>query len=106
MSYSALFAVYQQFYPMLLQVLPMDDAVFVGNLFSNNLLPGDTKRNILSKQTQAEKASYFLDNVVYPAFLVNETSNNQLNKLLKLMTESDYDTVRLLAAKITASTSR
>ena len=104
MSYSALFAVYQQFYPMLLQVLPMDDAVFVGNLFSNNLLPGDIKSNILAKQTRAEKVSYFLDNVVYPAFLVNETSNNQLNKLLKLMTESDYDTVKLLAAKITAST--
>ena len=103
MSDSTFFATYKQFYPQLLQVLPMDDAVFLGKLFHNNLLPGDTKMMISAKQTQAQKAAYFLDHVITPAFHVDEASNTLLNKLLKLMTESEYDTTRLLAANITAS---
>ena len=103
MSYSAQFATYRQFYPKLLQVLPMDDAIFLGILYSKNLLPGDIKDKISAKQTRADKAECFLHNVIYPEFHVNETSNNQLNKLLEVMTECDNDTVRLLAAQITAS---
>ena len=38
--------VFQHFYSKLVKTLPMDDAVFTAELFSNDLLPGDLKNQL------------------------------------------------------------
>ena len=48
----------------LLTTLPMNDAIFVARLEENNFFSGDQKSVMQSKQTQAEKADYFLDSIV------------------------------------------
>ena len=43
--------------------LPMDDIKFVQILGDHDLLPGNTKATLQSKQTTADKADYFLSKV-------------------------------------------
>ena len=43
---SQLVRVFQQLYSKLVKKLPMDDEMFIAELFSNNLLPGDVKNQL------------------------------------------------------------
>jgi len=56
--------VFQQYYAKLVKSLPMDNVVFIAELFSANLLPDDVKDVVDSKLSQASKASYFLDHII------------------------------------------
>ena len=91
--------VFQQFYSKLVETLPMDDAVFVAKLFSNDLLPGDLKNQLkLVHRTSADKAALFLDSVIEPS--VTSDGGSSFDKLLHVMEDSEYQHVKELAEEI------
>jgi len=47
----------------------MDDAVFIAELFSANLLSGEAKYLVDSKPTRASQAKYFLDHMIEPSVM-------------------------------------
>ena len=95
---SSTFKIYQKHYVQLVRCLPMDDVIFIGELFGNDLLPSDLKANLESLPTSAKKAAKFLDSIIGPALQVG--SDNQLFSLLKIMEESGYETVKKLAGTV------
>ena len=54
----------KQFYPKLVKTLPMDDVCFRSKLYSADLLPGNLKDQVKLKPTCADKAEYFLDQII------------------------------------------
>ena len=90
--------VFKQFYAKLVKTLPMSDAGFVAELFSSDLLPGNLKDQIKAKETRADKAMCFLDGKIDPDILIGDFRS--FEKLLNIMEESDYDSVKSLAEKI------
>ena len=90
--------VFKQFYAKLVKTLPMSDAGFVAELFSSDLLPGNLKDQIKAKETRADKAMCFLDSKIDPDISVGDFRS--FEKLLDIMEESDYDSVKSLAEKI------
>ena len=96
---SQLVRVFQQFYSKLVETLPMDDAVFIAKLFSNDLLPGDLKNQLkLLHKTSADKAVLFLDSVIEPS--VTSDGGSSFDKLLNVMEDSEYPCVKELAKQI------
>ena len=94
--------VFQQFYSKLVETLPMDDAVFVAKLVSNDLLPGDLRNQLrLVHRTSADKAALFLDNVIEPS--VTSDGGSSFDKLLHVMEDSEYQHVKELAEEIRSS---
>ena len=89
--------VYKSYYAKLVKVLPMNDVTFIGELYSQDLLPGDLKSQVKSLSTPAEKASHFLDDVIEPSFSVNN-NNKTFEKLISIM--SKFTTVKELASEI------
>ena len=93
--------VFQQFYSKLVKTLPMDDAVFTAELFSNDLLPGDLKNQLkLVHRTSADKAVLFLDSVIEPT--VTSDGGSSFAKLLYVMEDSEYQHVKELAKEISS----
>ena len=91
--------VYKRYYCEMVHVLPMSDVTFTAQLYSLDLLPGDTKDQLDSKHTRAEKAVHFLDNVIKPALAVNDITPFQ--DLLTAMEKYDgYLVVVNLGSKI------
>ena len=95
--------VFTKFYSQLVKSLPMNDALFRAELFTNSLLPGDHKEHVesLSLPTKAEKASYFLDHVIKPS--VTGDDGSSFDKLLNVMEDSDHQGVKELAELIRTS---
>ena len=94
--------VFQQFYSKLVETLPMDDAVFVAKLFSNDLLPGDLKNQLkLVHRTSADKAVLFLDSVIEPS--VTSDGGSSFDKLLHIMEDSEYQHLKELVVQIRTS---
>ena len=80
----------------------MDDAVFVANLYSNDLLPGNLRNQLkLLHRTSADKATLFLDSVIEPS--VTSDDGKSFNKLLNVMEDSEYDHLKELAKLIRTS---
>ena len=100
---SQLMRVFQQFYGKLVKKLPMDDAMFIADLFSNGLLPGDLKNEMnLPNRTSAKKAVLFLDSVIEPS--VTSDGGSSFDKLLNVMEDSEYPAhVKELAKQIRIS---
>ena len=92
--------VFQQFYSKLVKTLPMDDAVFTAELFSNDLLPGNLKSQLKSEKTSADKAALFLDSVIEPSVTSDGSS---FDKLLHVMEDSEYQHLKELVVQIRAS---
>ncbi|XP_065898529.1 NACHT, LRR and PYD domains-containing protein 3-like isoform X2 [Dysidea avara] len=90
--------VFQLFYAKLVKTLPMDDAVFIAELFSANLLPGDVKDFVESKPSRAIKASYFLDHMIKLSVMTG--AGRSFDDLIKVMENSEYDSVKELAELI------
>jgi len=86
-----------KYIPQLLKTLPMDDVIFIAELRSAGLLPGDLKAEIKSLKTSADKADYFLDCVILPNISVTQTN---FHKFIKVMEECSYDAVSSLARDI------
>ena len=100
---SQLMRVFQQFYSKLVKKLPMDDAMFIADLYSNGLLPGDLKNQLkLLHRTSADKAVLFLDSVIEPS--VTSDGGSSFDKLLNVMEDSEYPAhVKELAKQIRIS---
>ena len=96
------FKVYQKYYVELVRCLPMDDVVFIGELFKNELLPSDLKAKLKSSSTSTskEKAAKFLDDVIEPALNAENNNGEMYFTLLSVMKESEYDNVKKLAETI------
>ena len=90
--------VFQHFYAKLVKTLPLDDDVFIAELFSANLLPDDAKDLVESKPSRASKASYFLDHMIKPSVLTGV--GRSFDDLIKVMEDSEYDGVKELAGMI------
>ena len=90
--------VFQQFYPKLVKTLPMNDVIFMAELYSRDLLPDDLKEHVESLATSAEKASYFLDHVIKPSITISDAS--RFDDLLNVMKDSEYQGVKELAKLI------
>ena len=90
--------VFQHFYAKLVKMLPMDDALFIAELFSANLLPGDVKDQVKSMSTSADKATHLLDHVIQPSVMTGVGSS--YDDLIKVMENSEYDGVKELGGII------
>jgi len=90
--------VFQHFYAKLVKTLPMDDAVFIAELFSANLLPDDVKDQVKSMSTRADKATHLLDHVIQPSVMTGV--GRSFDDLIKVMEDSEYDGVKELAKLI------
>ena len=94
--------VFQQFYSKLVKTLPMDDALFIAELLSNDLLPGDLKNQLeLVHRTSADKAVLFLGSVIEPS--VTSDGGSSFDKLLHVMEDSEYQHLKKLVVQIRAS---
>ena len=85
-------------YPELLRLLPMEDSIFIGELFKNNLLPHNLKADINSFSTRADKVTKFLDSVITPS--ANNLNSINFNILLQVMMNSNDNAVKQLADTI------
>jgi len=90
--------VFRDFYAKLVKTLPMDDAVFIAELFSANLLPDDVKDRVQSMSTQADKTIYLLDHMIQPS--VMSGVGRSFDDLIKVMENSEYNGVKELAKLI------
>ena len=88
---------FKQFFAKLTKLLPMDDPIFVAELFSHDLLPGNHYDQVKSLATRADKATHFLDSVIKSSIVNNVSS---FNKLLNVMEDSEYYNVKELAQQI------
>ena len=79
-------------------MLPMDDELFMAELHTNELLPGNLKNELKSLSTSAQKATKFLDQVIQPS--ITNNGNRILNTLLTVMRSSDNNVVIQLADNI------
>ena len=78
----------QEFYPLLLHCLPMDNTLFFARLSQFDLISSDDRQHIQAKPTRLQKAAYFLDHIIEPGGYCS--SNKMLQKLLNVMeTEED-----------------
>ena len=91
--------VYTNYYPKLIKVLPMNDAIFMAQLYASQFLPGDAKEAVAARVTRADKASFFLDNHIEKGF-DNDGSNPLFLDLLKLMAKSDDIVLQSVAKEI------
>jgi len=93
--------VFRQFYSKLVNILPMDDATFIAELYQHNLLPGNLKDLISAQLTQKNKVAYFLDNAIKPS--VTSGVGISFSDLLTVMENSEYDNVKTLSKQIITS---
>ena len=91
-------AVFQHFYPQLVEILPMDDVTFLSKLFSASLLPGNVNDQVKSMSTRADKATHFLDHVIKGSVTTGVGEN--FSNLIQVMEDSEYDDVKELAKMI------
>ena len=83
----------RKYYVDLIKLLPMNDVIFIAELYSAGLLPGDLKAEVQSKPTTADKADHFLQYGIK-----NDTES--FSKLLAIMEHHDSDHLRKLTDKI------
>ena len=89
--------VFKQFYSTLVKTLPMDNAEFRAELYSHDLLHGDYQAKVQSSaMTRAERAEFFLTNVIQPE-LDTDISTKKFEDLLEVMSMSGQEA---LAQKI------
>ena len=89
---------FHQFYPQLIEMLPMNDATFLSELFSARLLPGNVKDQVKSMSTQTNKAAHLLDQVIQPSVITGVGTH--FDDLIKVMEDSEYGGVKELAKLI------
>lgn len=91
--------VYENYTENLEKCLPMNDDHFIANLSARQLIPGDTGDKIKQLSTRSDKATYFLNHVIKPA-LVSDDTSDYFKKLLSVMQNCAYDYVQQLSCEI------
>ena len=90
--------VYKKYSKKLVTCLPMNDNLFITELSTFGLVPGDTEGQLRGLATPAAKASYLLNHVIKPALGIDDTSS--FDNLLLVMEQCGYDHVEKLACEI------
>ena len=90
--------VLKEFYSKLVKTLPMNDALFIAELYSRDLLPDDVIEHVQSLPTRADKAMYFLDHVIKPS--VTTSVGSSFDQLLNVMEDGQDQCVKELAKLI------
>lgn len=90
--------VYKDHYAHLVKMLPMDDPIFIAELYSCDVLADYDKELILSRSTRADRALVFLDNTIQPS--VHRNDDEKLHRLLKCMEKHEFMEVKKLAWRI------
>ena len=85
--------VFQEYYSQLVNSLPMHDAVFRAKLFEKGLLPGDSKERVESLATKADKATFFLDNMIKPSVQISNIGDS-FKRLLDVMEDCGFEDVK------------
>jgi len=80
--------VYDENFEDLTKILPMNDSIFTAKLKTKGLLEGDISEQIETKATKADKAKYFLRNVIESGLDVDDTEN--FDKFLNVMEKSEH----------------
>ena len=94
--------VLKKHYSKLVKTLPMNDAIFVAELYSCDLLSIDLRDQLkLPHRTSADKATLFLNNVIEPSVISGVGSG--FDKLLTVMEDYEHENVKQLAKLIRAS---
>ena len=78
--------VFQKFYKQLVALLPLDDSLFLAELFTYDLLPNDLKGQIEASTTRADKATIFLDHRIRSE--IHAGYSTSFTKLLNVMENS------------------
>ena len=76
----------------------MDDTSFITKLYEDKILPLNINSQLNVLPTQADKAAYFLDQMIKPTLDTDDSSS--INKLLSIMKHCGYDVVEKLACEI------
>ena len=93
--------VFRQFYVKLVKSLPLQNAVFVAELFSANILSIDLKKRIKAEKTPEDKATCFLDDKIY--LDISKGDFKSFDALLNIMKKKDFRNLHNLAEKITVA---
>ena len=80
----------RKYYVDLVKVLPMNDVIFITELYSAGLLPGNLKEKVQSELTTPDKADHFLQHGI-------KNNTESFNKLLTVMEHYNNDHLRKLA---------
>ena len=91
---------YQNAYTRFLEVTPMDDVIFRGELTRLGLFPGDTKGAVIAKNTKAEMTELFLTKCIDAGFYDDGNSNDSLDRLLSAMEGCSYIPAQQLAKAV------
>ena len=97
--------VFENYFPELIRKLPIDDAMFKGNLVKEGFFSSgtDVKGKVYAQSTPADRATYFLENVIQPNIADEGDEDRELiDKLLKVM-DKYGGVVKKLATKIKAN---
>ena len=92
------YAVFRKFYLKLIDVLPMDDIIFIAELFASGLLHGDLKDEISALKTKRRKTAYFLDKAIEPS--IRSQVGTEFDVLLTVMESCEFENVKKLAKEI------
>ena len=90
--------VFEEYAKEMIKCLPMNDPIFIADLFVNNLLSGDTKDELDDIPGRANEAQYLLYDVIKPSLDIDDTSS--FNRLLSVMEHCDYQNVHTLSREI------
>ena len=91
--------VYNLYNKDLIQVLPMDDSLFISDLYTSELLPADIEEKVKGSKG-FNKSSLFLDEMIKSALRINNDLN--LLKLLSVMKKNKRPHVVELAREMEA----
>ena len=89
--------VFKQFYVKLVKSLPMQNAIFLAELFSSHLLSMDLKKVIKAEKTSEDKAMCFLDLKIYHD--ISKGDFRSFDVLLNVMKKKDFRSLNRLAEK-------
>ena len=90
--------IFQRNYKNLMMVLPLNDDLFMAELYMHDLLPGNLKATLSAIPVPTTRASHFLDNAIMPSVSIND--RKKFNVLLNVMTNCNNETVRTLGETI------
>ena len=89
---------YEKYSEKIIKCLPMNDTLFIAELFKYKLLPGDANNQLEALSTPGKKAHYLLNHVIKPALDFDDTSS--FDNLLSAMEHCGYDHVKKLTREI------
>ena len=75
--------IFQHYYSTLVKKLPIDDTELINLLKQHGLLPSHFQSVLMSRPTDADKTSYFLDYAIKPSVVAG--IGNSFDRLLKVM---------------------